>query len=358
LSTPRNWFIRAYREGDESKILELWKAVYPEKQYLQQQWLRWWHWKYKDIPSGSKTWLAWDNGKIVGQFPVLLLNLKVGNDIKKVAYPLDLMTQPDYRRQGIISTLEQNARDELAKVGINITIGFPNDISYLVATKLGDFDIAARRTMIRVFKWENTLKKRISNKFFLKFCTINCYMLNKLLFRASKTPVVKDLTITQVSCFDERINEFWARVSSQLQTIVVRSKDYLNWRYATVPDISYSIYIAEKAGVIRGYLVLRCDCEYRKKGVIFDLLSESEEVARSLLSTATEHCRRDNTDYIVWVGIANKTYLRAFRKSGFISRPFLKEGNFIVYSSAPDISKEFLRNPQNWLIQTGDEDVM
>ena len=183
-------------------------------------------------------------------------------------------------------------------------------------------------------------------------------MFNKLFFKASKTPVVEGLTITQVSCFDERIDEFWARVSSQFQTILVRNKDHLNWRYATVPDISYSIFVAEKAGVVCGYLVLRCDCEYGKVGVIFDFLSDSEEVARNLLSTATEHCQRDNADYIYWAGIANKAYLRDFRKSGFISRALLKAGYFIVYSNYSDISKELLGNPQNWLIQTGDEDVM
>ena len=57
----------------------------------------------------------------------------------------------------------------------------------------------------------------------------------------------------------------------------------------------------------------------------------------------------------IFTGLA---YLRAFRKTGFISRSYQGEGKFVVYSSAPNISKEFFTNPQNWLIQVGDSDQL
>ena len=184
-------------------------------------------------------------------------------------------------------------------------------------------------------------------------------MFSKLLFRATKVPYIKDLTISQVSCFDERINEFFARVSGQFQIMVARSKDYLNWRFTAVPDVSYRVYIAEKSGAVCGYIVLRSlQREYKKVAVIYDLLAESEEIAQCLLATAIENCKRDGTDYISWSGIANKTYLRAFRKRGFICEPFQKEQKFVAYSSDPNFSKEFLSKPENWLIQTGDTDIL
>ena len=87
--------------------------------------------------------------------------------------------------------------------------------------------------------------------------------------------------MTLVSRFDERINHLWTRVSNQHNIMVVRNKDYLNWRYIAVPDVDYLVCLAEKAGEILGYIILRCiQREYRKVGIIFDILAESQEVAQ------------------------------------------------------------------------------
>jgi RimJ/RimL family protein N-acetyltransferase len=363
-----NWFIRTYREGDENQIFELRKAVSSEQQ-REQWWLRWWHWMYQENPNGSKIWLAEDNGKIVGHYGGINVNLKVGNDIIKVPILLNSMTHPDYRHNGIMLTLRKNALAELAKNGMPITFGFPNEASLKINQKLGYYHLTTMRKFVRIFNWENTLRTQVSNKLFLKLCAAAGNALNKLRIRDSEISNIKGLTITQVSEFDERVNKFWAKVSKQFPIMVMRSKDYLNWRYATVPDINYSIYVADVAGVILGYIVLRAFQEKDKKAaLIFDLLAESEEVAKCLLSTTSKHCQKDGVDYIYWVGIANEAYLRAFRKRGFISQPyrqskegasgFEKKGEFNFYSNSSNIPGEFLSDPQNWLIQIGDSDEL
>ena len=357
MGTQDNWSIRPYREGDEGKIFELQKAVHPERQNESERWFKWWHWKYKEVPCGIRTWLAEDNGKILAQLSAIIMNLKVGNDIIKAAQFMDSVTHPDYRRQGIITTLTRNLQYELKQNGVHILYGFPNALSYQINKKLGAFDIAAMHKMIKVFKWESALRKRISNQFLLKLCAMVGNLLNNTFLRVSRAPAVSGLSISKVSCFDERINEFWDRVSKQFKIIFERRKDYLNWRFSAVPDVNYSMYVAKKAGMILGYLVMRCRQDgCPKTAAIYDLLAESEEVAQCLLHTVVEYCRRDGMDYVYWVGIANKTYLGAFRKRGFISIPFRKKGEFYIYSSSPNISGDFLRNPQNWLVQTGDSD--
>ena len=64
----RELLIRAYKEGDENKILELSRTVHPERKYDKQQWMRWWHWKYRDGLVGTPIiWFAESDGKLVGQ---------------------------------------------------------------------------------------------------------------------------------------------------------------------------------------------------------------------------------------------------------------------------------------------------
>jgi hypothetical protein len=359
MSKQRSWFIRLYQDGDEEQIFELRRAIHPERQYDKEPWLRWWNWMYKENPAVSRIWLAEDQGKIIGQYPLVLTNLKFGNITVKASQNINLEVHPDYRRQGIFLSLEKKALENLAKEAINITFGFPNDASYPGHIESGWLDIADTRKVWKPLGWENILKTRINNKCLLNLCTIFTSMLSKLMWRASEVPVVKGLLITKVSSFDDRINEFWIRVSSQFRIIGIRNKDYLNWRYATVPDVKYSIYIAENDSRIYGYLVLRyLQRNFAKVAVIYDLLAETEEVVQCLLHTASEHCQKNGMDYIVWSGIANRAYLRAFRKRGFIHVPFQKGQKFLAYSSDPKVSKGFLMNPQNWIIQIGDSDEL
>ena len=140
--------------------------------------------------------------------------------------------------------------------------------------------------------------------------------------------------------------------------MVVKNKDYLNWRYTAVPDRNYSIYIAEEASEIYGYLVLRCmQRQQTKAGVIFDILDQSENVAQCLISKAVERCKQEKMDLIYGSMLANKTLLNAFRKNGFISVPFIERGRFCAYLSSPHISRESLAKRENWFVQIGDSDA-
>lgn len=355
----RKWSIRAYREGDEEGIFELDKAVHPSRTGDMEQWLKWWHWMYKDNPNGAaRIWLAEHDGKIVGQYPLIFMKLKADNETLKVSQNIDVMTHPDYRYQGMFSTLERQALNEAEREGVCITIGFPNKAAYPGHIKSGWFDVATLGLMLKPLNWENTLKIRIRNRFLLNLCAMSGKVVNRMSYRPKKAPVVEGLTITQVSSFDERFDDFWARVSDQYLIMVVRSKDYLNWRYGT-PGVNYSIFASERAGEIDGYLVLRCrHREGIRLGNILDIMAQSEEVIWNLVSRATKYCQQERVDLIYWITKANRTYYGAFKKSGFLSIPFMKAGRFIAYSSSPQVSKAFLQDSHNWFVQMGDSDAI
>lgn len=352
--------VRVYEEGDEEKILELWKAVYPEREYDPEKWLRWWRWMYKENPFGkAQIWLAEHDGKIVGQYPLIFMNLKIGGEILRASQNIDLMTHPDYQHQGIFSKLERIALDNAKEDGAYITIGFPNDAAYPGHIKSGWFDVATMQVMFKPLNWNNTLRIRVSNIFLSKLCATGASFVYRIFYRAAEPHLVEDLAISRVPFFDDRINEFWANMSDQYKIMVVRDRDYLNWRYCAIPGVDYSIYIAQKMGQICGYLVLRCmPREQIKVGIVFDILAQSEETAQGLVSEAIKHCKREKADLIYYRMIVNKTYIKAFRKNGFISLPFIRGGRFCAYSTDPHISREFLRDPKNWLVQLGDSDMI
>ena len=358
----RVWSVRAYKKGDENGLFELTKAVHPEKMYDREKWMRWWRWMYTENPAGSsRIWVADHDGKIVGQYPLILVNMKIEKRVTIASQNIDLMTHPDYRHQGMFSTLEKKALREAEKEGINITYGFPNEAAYPGHLKSGWFDVCPLQIIFKPFNLENIFKKRITNKFLLKICTVMGNLFISIFYKTKKPSKVDDLTISKVTSFDGRIDDFWKKISNDHKIITLRDKEYLNWRYVNVPDVDYTIYIAEKNEQIYGYIVLRCvEIQGLILGCIFDIISllDQDDVIHCLISKAIEYFEMEKVDVIYCKKIAKKKVRKIFRKNGFISSRFIKGGQFCVYTSHPKISETYLKNKKNWFIQLGDSDFI
>lgn len=356
----RVWSVREYREGDEEGIFNLTEAVHgavPDKD----QWMRWWRWMNRDNPAGTaRIWLAEHDGRIVGQETFISMRMKVSKEIQKATQSADLMTHPGYRHQGISLELGRQGLDEVGKLGEHIVIGFANDASYSRNMKLGWLDLGSLQTMIKPIKLENILEKHIPSKMLTKLCAAFGRVAIGLLYRTKKPPPVRGLTIAEISSFDERIDDFWNKVSNDYSIMCVRDRAYLNWRYVSKPDGEYTIYVAEKEGETLGYMVLRC-VELRGLvcGRIIDIIAphNREEIIHSLVSKAIEHFEQETASLIVCKMIGPKAYLNVFKRSGFISPRFLnKRFPFVVYTDVSQTSAKFIRDPKHWFVQEGDSD--
>jgi len=152
----------------------------------------------------------------------------------------------------------------------------------------------------------------------------------------------------------------WEKVSDDYEIMVIRDKEYLNWRYVNTPDLSYTTYLAEKERQILGYIILRCK-ELRGLvfGYIFDLLFplDRQDIAQHLILRAVEHFKQEKADLIVYHMVGPKVYRKSFGRSGFIFSRFIsRRFRFIARINTPNISETFVRNPRHWFIQIGDSD--
>ena len=361
----RKWSIRSYEKGDENRIFELMKAVpeYSGRTLDKEKWMRWWNWNYIDNPAGDSMILIADHeGKLVGARSTIRVKMKIAGETVTASENTDLMTHPDYRRQGIFSSLEKKSFDQLKDEGVYITYSFPGPMSYPGYIKSGKFfDIHAIRTVIKPVNLENTLKRRIKNKFLLKICTVAGSIFINIFYRAKKPPEVDGLTITKISSFDDRINDFWKEISNDHEIIVVRDKEYLNWRYVDVPDVEYTIYLAEEGGEICGYIVLKCVKEEGSaSGYVIDIIAplDRPEVIHSLLSKAIKYFKEERVDVIFCEMIADKIFYKIFKKNGFVSSCFTIKNRFIVRINSPKISEAYIKDKKNWFIQLGDSDFI
>jgi GNAT superfamily N-acetyltransferase len=352
------WFTRAYRQGDEEGIFDLWKAVYPEKVRDREQWLRWWHWLYRGNPvGGGVICVAEHDGRIVGHAGEIPLAMKVGGETILAGLGIDAMTHPEYRRQGMYLAIVKTRRALGEASGIQATYAFPNELSYPGQTReLGAFDIAAMQKVIRPLNWRNAVRAQTGNRLLAAIGPVAGALLDATFFRPVKAPSLEGLRIAPVSAFDRRVDDLWARASFQHQVLVERKRDYLNWRYASIPDVDYLICIAERDELVAGYVVIsRKQLQRARIGVILDVFAESERVAQCLIADAVTRCRREGLDLLYGARMAGTSLAAAFRRSGFLPAPFLKPIRVTGRSVSADIASQ-LQSPGNWFLQIGDSD--
>ena len=350
--------IREYHDGDEKEIFNLWRASFPDDNIKPDLWLKRWRWMYKDNPvNPSKILIAEDNGKIIGQYPLYYLNLKVGDKVIKTAQNINLVIHPDYRHRGIYSKLESMMLVKVTEEKCNLVIGFPNDAAYKGHIKSGWFNIGNIQARFKVLDWAQALKIRIGNKYLRTALAMGAQIVyNKYFFR-NRTPIApKGLSIEKIVSFDERFNKFWKTFSDKYPIIVVRNKEYLNWRYST-PGADFSIFSAKIEGEICGFLVLEHKIQNSVRiSFIMDLISPYDNVKRCLLNKAIEASKQKKSSVIIYYFIADKSYYISLNKSGFISMPKLRFGSFCAYSNSIELTQKYLQNIDNWFIQIGDSD--
>jgi GNAT superfamily N-acetyltransferase len=115
--SQQNWIPRPYKEGDEEGIFELRKAVFPDWEDDHDAWMRRWHWLYRENPASySVIMVAEHGGRIVGHSAIIPIRAKVGGTIEHIRLSSDAMTHPEYRRQGILTTLSKSSLLNLNEV--------------------------------------------------------------------------------------------------------------------------------------------------------------------------------------------------------------------------------------------------
>ena len=358
LDMNQTWSVRAYKEGDENGIFGLTKIVLGERVPERERWIKGWRWMHINNPAGiSRIWIAEHDDKLVGQYPLILEDMKVGKEIVKGAQIIDTMTHPDYRRQGIAYTLGKKALSELEKEKKHIVYGFPNQQAYPLHMKSGWLDVCAFQVMVKPLNLKNILQKYFAcNRLLLNIFTVGGNLIIKAFFRSKKVPEEDTSKVREISHFDDRINELWNRVSDDYNIIRVRDMRYLNWRYVDAPNAKYTIYVAEESGKICGYSILGCnDVDGLISGYIYDIIAptSNEDIIQYLIAKAVKYFVDAKVDVIISKMVANEVYRKSFLRNGFIPH-FRSKARFIVYNTSTELSEAFLKSRKNWFIQLGD----
>ena len=349
----KNWVVRKYTSQDQEKIVSLLEQIFGlSKQHF--------IWIYENNPAGhAHVWLAEDTarGKIVGSSTFFPWKILVNGAVLVGAQNGNAMTDPEYRGQGIFTSLEMEAKRGLWREGIPITYGFPNEAALPGHRKAGCIEVGLIRKLAKPLNMELVLANWIKNGLLAKSLG---FLGNQLLRLFSGDPkrLPDYLVCKQIKVFDERFDDFWRKVSRKHTNIVVRDSQYLNWKYCHNPSwerIKFAIYCVEKGEEVLGFMVLHIAAT---SVVIVDILAVNEPALEVLLEKATACGHEAKRATVTFAALKKNCYFKIFEKNGFYMRRVKnkEESTFILYLNVTNANPRLLGDPKNWFITMGDHD--
>ncbi len=328
-----NWILRKFIEKDFEQLLE-WRKVVARRdktpEYID--------WEYKNGPWGpAETWVADDNGKLVGQYSTQRYEAFYFGEKMKASQSFDTGAHPEYfhPKNNIFQALGNKFFEEEAKQNIHFSTGFPNQYFLFGGLRFG---------------W----------KIVCSIPLLEHHNVNQLAIKESSR-----YNIIQIHEFDNEFKYFSENFKDEIPIYLNRTQKYLNWRFRDKPNLvnpkhhyDYLKYkILDKTGELVSYIVTKYYPS--DQGMILQLMDflipHEEEIYQSIIAFLVKEAKKKNINSIsLFVNRFN--HFSEFLKNLGFNFPKTKR-KFIARNNTNVLDDKDLFDDKNHFITMGDHDV-
>jgi GNAT superfamily N-acetyltransferase len=298
-----------------------------------------WNWEFLENPLVDKSlkelpiFIAIKDGKIAGQVCAILSQIKIGEEMHRIAWGADVIVLPICRGEGVGQKLIK-AIAEYYELFMIISAGV---VSRRILDRLGYNKIEPIPTYRRFVKLDREsvfrfiMKKTENHLWFRQIGTIGCrvwfdkiisVVANFLLWLRdlleSQTKKGYQSEIREVPKFGDEIDQLWRAANHKFKVIVRRDQQYLNWRFSKNSHLNYRKFISTRDGETRGYVVLRIpESTEMNVGIIVDLFADPDDNAtiEDLIRHAIDFL--GNSVLAIECPTTQREYQKALSKLGF-----------------------------------------
>jgi len=243
--------VSADLEKDRQVIIDLWRRNLAAINHLEEKY----DWHFLNSPFGpGQIWILEANSRPIGTTSLGMRPLKLRKAVTSAGVACDLAVNKEHRFLQPALML-QRALMASAHARIRILYGAPNSGGASVMRFAGYRESCCLHRYAKVLRISHYLQR------FGKFGSMLPFVgrIADLGFAASHSfGRRKDRRVTKLMpSFDERFDEFWSRLSSELPTLTVRDRRFLKWRYCECPLRQYKTLglLTEDESRLLGYLI-------------------------------------------------------------------------------------------------------
>ncbi len=350
---------RRYRKTDDQALSKLMADIFEEDRNIE-----FFAWKYRQNPAGEAlSAIAEREGEVIGQVGAIPVRFSI--DGKEYIGSQEVDGCLD-KKKGKFDTifhlirLRQKINEE---ENVPFSYFFSLEISSKIALKSErNKKVCSTPILVKVVNSEPFLKKFFPVKALSRLAAIIVNFFLRLRYPSKNAPP-KGTCIKEIKNFDDRFDNFWARVKDDYPIMTTRDSTYLNWRYAAVPDRNYTILSLEdeKTTEVLGFIVLSETQKGYRMGQILDIITprdEHKQITRILLGRAMHYFRKNKTALAVCWMMSHSHIYSELTRHGFRTRK--KSGIDLIFRSTyvenPVIPLDFILDKRNWYICRGDAD--
>ncbi len=320
--------IRISNEADEPQLVELLFRVFHRWPQFEipvsaVEHLRW---KMRSDPASRRQqWVTEVDGRIVAMFVRIIRRVRVKGRDRLLRDGGDAAVDPRYQEEGLYGAMLDHVRGTRGHAEFDIGWAFStnprtrrrsrekqireiaNPIQVLEKPYRARAIIARRRKRHGGLTPVPLVALRIKLE----------AVLNRFRYPPYDRRAKGAWSITTLERFDGRIDGFFEEAARAFDFLVVRSRDYMNWRFCDPAAGRFTVRVAEQEGRILGYMVLKIT---EGNGYIADVLAlpGRSDVVRSLVDDALGLFCEGHVESITCWMIARHPYNGILRRCGFI----------------------------------------
>lgn len=330
-------------ESDSRELVDTLQANLPHLPHA-----RLFSWLYLQNPEGrALAWVATDSeaDRIIGVAAAFPRRIYYGGGEVRGYVLGDFCIDARHRSLGLALTLQRTCLNDLSKGDAGFAFDFPSSTMLAVYKRM---KIEVNATMIRYAKplrLDRKLAECIPVPVVARGLSAVANAGLRLLDDGAK--LSGDWTIrAEPGPWGTEFTHAAREWSPRAGACVVRTAEYLNWRYREHPEQKYEMLVARQSGRLCGYLIQHVNGE----GCIIDDLFGADDTVRSaLLAQATTAARRHSLQTLSIPWLAEHTGRRLFEQCGFQPR----ESSPVVLLPL-GIQRQQAPAESDWVLTAGD----
>jgi GNAT superfamily N-acetyltransferase len=375
-SSKRAWEISTYQERDRAEILSLIRDEYGDVDRANGDY---YDWLRTACPPDVQQWIVREKGtdRVISAGTMVGVRAAWRGQGIKALLGFDMIVAPEYRRQGIHTTLTRQTRADVKRAGFCVTTIFPNPKSMPQLARSQNYHLVSRvPLLIRPLDMRALMEARVGSPLLALGSQFGWEVAGRTLWR-QRRPLTDGLPprISEDTVLDEGYDSFWEQVRAKYDLMLVRDRAFLQWRFHDIPTREYQILSARSASgdsghsapdaKILGYIVLRqANIRGTMTGLIADFLvlpgEQGDRAGLYLLDTALERFKQAQIPLAGGILLPHTQEYALMRRAGFLSAPqpiAPQPFHLFIRSHCDDPPLSALRRPESWHVTIADHDA-